>query len=77
MVVRPIIAELRKRFDVAVSETGEQDLHRRAEVTVAAVSSEHGHAREILENCERLIVGHREIEVLTTRIRTLDDDDLD
>src|SRR4051812_50227667 len=28
-IVRPIVAELRRRFDVAVAETGHPDLHRR------------------------------------------------
>ncbi len=31
-VVRPIVAELRRRFDVSAAETGHLDLHRRAEV---------------------------------------------
>ena len=37
-VVRPVVAELRRRFDVSAAETGEQDLYRRAEVSVAVVA---------------------------------------
>jgi uncharacterized protein YlxP (DUF503 family) len=76
-VVRPIVAELRRRFEVAAAETGAQDLHRRAELAVAVLSSTHGHASEVLDACERLIAERPEIEVLSTRRRVLDDDDLD
>ncbi|HZZ96922.1 MAG TPA: DUF503 domain-containing protein [Jatrophihabitantaceae bacterium] len=75
-VVRPVVAELRRRFEVAAAETGDQDLHRRAELSVALVSSEHRHVREVLEACERLIAGRPELEVLSVRIRVLDDEDL-
>jgi hypothetical protein len=76
-VVRPIVAELRRRFQVAAAETGDGNLHRRAELSVALVSSEHRHVTEVLEACERLIAGHPEIEMLSSRLRVLDDDDLD
>ena len=75
-VVRPILADLAKRFSVAAAETGEQDLHRRAEVSVAVVSGNHAHVREVLENCERFVAGRPEIELLSTRTRILDDEDL-
>jgi uncharacterized protein len=76
-VVRPIVAELRRRFDVAVAETGAAGLHRRAEVGVAVVADSHRHAVEVLEACERLVAGRPEIELLAARHRVLDDDDLD
>ncbi len=50
-VVRPIVAELRRRFEVAAAETGSNDLHRRAEISVAVISSAHHHAVEVLEEC--------------------------
>ena len=34
-VVRPIVAELQRRFAVSAAEVGDQDLHRRATVGVA------------------------------------------
>lgn len=76
-VVRPIIAELRRRFEVAAAETGSVDLHRRAEVSVALVSSNHGHVTEVLDSCERMLAARPEIELLSARIRVLDDEDLD
>jgi uncharacterized protein YlxP (DUF503 family) len=75
-VVRPIVAELRRRFEVSAAETGEQDLHRRAEISVALVAGNHGHATEVLAACERLLAGRPDIELLSTRTRLLDDDDL-
>ena len=76
-VVRPIVAELRRRFDVAAAETGGQQLYRRAEVAVTTVSGEHAHVTEVLDGCERLLAGRPEVELLSTRRRMLDDDDLD
>jgi uncharacterized protein YlxP (DUF503 family) len=76
-VVRPIVAELRRRFDVAAAETGALDLHRRAELAVAVVSADHAHAVEVLEACERLVAGRPEVELLSARTRTLDDEDMD
>ncbi|MCU1657546.1 MAG: hypothetical protein JWO57_2202 [Pseudonocardiales bacterium] len=76
-VVRPIVAELRRRFDVAVAETGALDLHRRAEIATAVVSSTHGHAVEVLDACERFMAARPDVEMLSARRRVLDDEDLD
>ena len=75
-VVRPIVVELRQRFEVAAAETGDVDLHRRAELAVAVVSSTHRHVAEVLEQCERLVAGRPEVELLSARHRVLDDEDL-
>lgn len=76
-VVRPIVAELRRRFEVAAAETGAMDLHRRSEISIAVVASTHAHASEVLDQCERLVAAHPEVTVLRARSRVLDDDDLD
>lgn len=76
-VVRPVVAELRRRFEVAAAETGALELHRRAELAVAVVSSTHGHVTEVLDECERLVAARPELELLSARRRLLDDDDLD
>jgi hypothetical protein len=69
-VVRPLVAELRRRFPgVAVSETGHLDLHRRAEVGVAVVSATAGNASEVLDEIERLVAARPEIELLSARHR--------
>lgn len=74
-VVRPLLAELRRRFDVAVSEVGGHDLYRRTIVGVSAVSGEAGQVREVLEACERAVAGHPELELLSARQRMLGPED--
>lgn len=75
-VVRPIVAELRRRFEVSAAETGDQELYRRAEISVAVVAGDHAHVTEVLDACERLLAGRPEVELLSTRTRVLDDEDL-
>jgi uncharacterized protein YlxP (DUF503 family) len=75
-VVRPIVAELRRRFEVSAAETGEQGLYRRAEISVALVAGDHAHVVEVLAGCERLLAGRPEVDLLSARTRVLDDDDL-
>ena len=76
-VVRPIVAEVRRRFEVSVAETGDQDLHRRAEIAVALVTGDHTHARDVLDACERLLAQRPEVDLLGVRRRVIDSDDLD
>jgi uncharacterized protein len=74
-LVRPVIAELRRRFDVAAAEAGYADLHRRALIGVAAVATDGAHVREVLEACERLVARRPELELLATRHRMLGPED--
>lgn len=66
-VVRPVVSEVRRRFDVAVAEVGHLDLHRRTEIGVAVVAADAGHCRDILDAAERLVADRPEIEVLSVR----------
>jgi uncharacterized protein YlxP (DUF503 family) len=69
-VVRPLIAEVHRRFPgIAVGETGYMELHRRAEIGIAVVSSTAAHAREVLDACERFVAARPEIELLAARQR--------
>jgi uncharacterized protein len=69
-VVRPLIAEVHRRFPtIAVGETGYLDLHRRAEIGIAVVSSTAANAIEVLDACERFVAGRPEIELLAARQR--------
>jgi len=71
-VVRPLIAEVHRRFPgIAIGETGHLDLHRRAEIGIAVVSSSAANAREVLDACERFVAGRPEIELLAARQRLL------
>lgn len=68
-VVRPVIAELRRKFDVSVAEAGHLDLHRRALVGVAVVAADRAHCVEVLDTCERLVAARPEIDLLSARQR--------
>jgi uncharacterized protein YlxP (DUF503 family) len=74
--VRPVIAELRRRFDVSAAETGSQQLHRRAGVGLAVVSGDRTHVVDVLDAAERLVAARPEIELLSARrgLRRSDDD---
>ncbi|MFI7639501.1 DUF503 domain-containing protein [Nonomuraea sp. NPDC049400] len=75
-VVRPLIAELQRRYpSIAVAETGHLDLHRRAEVGIAVVSASAGNCKELLDACERMVAFRPEIELLSARHRLYNDED--
>jgi len=74
-IVRPIVAELRRRFDVAAAESGHLDLHRRAAVGVAVVAADGSHCRDVLDQCERFVAGRPETELLSSRRRLFGSDD--
>ncbi|MGH3935128.1 MAG: DUF503 domain-containing protein [Pseudonocardiaceae bacterium] len=70
-LVRPVVAELRQRFDVAVAEAGHNDLHRRSLIGVAAVAADAGHVRDVLDACEQLVARRPELALLSARHRML------
>ena len=73
-VVRPLLAQLR-RFECAVAEVGDTDLHRRAQIGLAVVAGDGAHIRDVLDRCERWIADCPEIELLSVRRRLISDDD--
>ena len=75
-LVRPVLADLRRQFDVAVSEVGHQDLHRRAILGVAVVSGDAAHCTDVLDSCERFVAARPELDLLSAH-RTLRDSDDD
>jgi uncharacterized protein YlxP (DUF503 family) len=66
-VVRPIVAELRRRFALSAAETGWLDLHRRAGIGVAVVAADRAHVVDVLDSAERLVAARPEIELLSAR----------
>jgi len=75
-VVRPLVAELARRFSVSAAETGAQDLHRRASVGVAVTAADRAHVVEVLDAAERLVAGRPEVMLLATKrgLHRSDDD---
>jgi len=74
-LVRPVVAELRRRFEVAAAEAGHRELHRRALIGVSCVAADHDHVVEVLERCERLVAARPEFELLSARHRMLGPED--
>ncbi len=74
-VVRPIVAELQRRYAVAAAEAGYLDLHGRSLVGVAVVAADRAHCVSVLERCERTVAERPEIELLSARMRVLSSQD--
>ena len=74
-LVRPIVADLRKSYDVAAAESGHLDLHRRSLIGVAVVAPDKGHCVEVLDACERLVAGRPELDLLSARHRFVSSSD--
>lgn len=66
-LVRPLLADLSRRAEVAVAEVGAQDLHRRAQIGVSVVSGDVSHVREVLDRAERVLAEHPEVTFLEVR----------
>ncbi len=66
-IVRPIVTELRRRFQVTAAETDHLDLHRRAGIGASIVAADRAHVVEVLDAIEQLVAYHPETEVLSAR----------
>ncbi|MCD1145132.1 DUF503 domain-containing protein [Kocuria sp. LUK] len=75
-VVRPLVAELRRRFPVSAAEAGHADLHRRALVGAGLVAGERARVVEVLDELERFVAARPELELLSARrgLRRSDED---
>ena len=75
-VVRPLVSELRRRFEVAAAEVDALDLHRRAGVGVAVVAADRGQVTRVLDAVEDLVAARPELDLLQARrrLRSSDDD---
>ena len=74
-VVRPIVAELQRKYAVSAAEVEHLDLYRRSGIGLATVSGDVGHITDVLDQCERLVAGRPEVELLSVRRRFHGDDD--
>ncbi|MGH3358120.1 MAG: DUF503 domain-containing protein [Nocardioidaceae bacterium] len=74
-LVRPLVRELRQRFEVSAAEVDHADLHRRTSVGVVCASADRDHAADVLDRVERFAAARPEFELLSARRRlsTMDD----
>ena len=54
-VVRSLRDKLRAKFNVSVSETDFQDVHTRAQLSIALVATDARFAEEVLEKADHLV----------------------
>lgn len=75
-VVRPLVADIHRRFAVSVAEVGQLDKHRRAVVGVAVVAADQAHVVEVLNSIESVVASRPEVDLLSSHrvIRHTDDD---
>ncbi|OMC02706.1 hypothetical protein A5733_25260 [Mycobacterium sp. NS-7484] len=66
-VIRPVIAELKRKLAVSAAESGSLDLHRRAGIGVALVAADRAHVVQVLDAAERMVASRPELELLSTR----------
>jgi uncharacterized protein YlxP (DUF503 family) len=57
-VIRSLRDRLRDKFNVSVAETGLQDVHERAEITIALVASDGKMAESMLQKADQLVEEH-------------------
>lgn len=67
--VRPLIAQIRRKFEVAAAEVDHLDLHRRAGVGVVATAADARHVTAVLDAVEEYVAGLPEFDLLSTRRR--------
>lgn len=70
-VIRPLLAELKRRFDVSVAEVGDHEQYRRTRVGAGLVAADRAHLVEVLDAVERFVAARPEIELLSARRRDL------
>ncbi|MCB5281238.1 DUF503 domain-containing protein [Arthrobacter sp. AL08] len=74
-VVRPVLAELKRRFEVSVTEAGLQDQYRRTIIGAGLVAADRAHLMEVLAAVERFVAARPDMELLSVRQRELRSDD--
>ncbi len=74
-IIRPLLAELKRRFDVSVAEVGDHDQYRRTRVGAGLVAADRAHLVEVLDAVERFVAARPEIELLSARRRDLHSED--
>ncbi len=64
-VLKPVTEGARRRFGVAVAETGHQNTWQRAAVGVAAVGATAAHTQDVIDEVERFIWSFPNVHVLS------------
>jgi uncharacterized protein YlxP (DUF503 family) len=57
-VIRSLRDQLRDKFNVSVAETALQDVHERAELTIALVATDGHFAESVFQKADQLVESH-------------------
>jgi uncharacterized protein YlxP (DUF503 family) len=72
-IVKSLCARIQGEFRVAAAEVGENDLWQIAEIGVACVSNDHGHADAVLNRVARYVESTRlDLELLDVETELID-----
>lgn len=74
-VLRSVLARARNQYEVSAAEVGNQDVWNLAEIGLACVSNESGHALEVIESAIRALESSRpdlEITQVSTDVLTVE-----
>jgi uncharacterized protein len=74
-IVRPIVADVKRKFSISVAEVGHLDLHRRTAIGAAVVAADGRHVVDVLDEVERFVAARPEIELLSAHRQYRADDD--
>lgn len=74
-VVRHIVEAARQRYGVSASEVAHHDLWQRAGLGFSVVAPSAMHAQRLLDQVERFVWSHPEIEVISAERRWVDTND--
>lgn len=68
-VVRPIVAEIRRRFQISIAEVEDAELYQRARLGVSVVSGDRAYIEQTLTRVEEMVARRPEIELLSSKMR--------
>ena len=71
-VVKHLVETAKQRYGVAAAEVDHHDLWQRSTLGFAAVSSTAGHAEQVIDEVDRFVWSHPELQVLTSEKRWLE-----
>lgn len=64
-LVRPLVAELKRRYTVSAAETAHLDLHRRTGIGASIVAADSQQVIDVLDTIENFVAARPEIELLS------------
>src|SRR5699024_3681116 len=74
-VVRPIIADIRRHFQVFAAAVEDAKLHHRTVIVMSLVSSDRSHVEETLTKIEEFVARRPEIDLLSSKMRIIQSSD--